>query len=92
MAFNSNGDLSDTTDKAKVYVIVDDTVKPVQVKSTGIYNVKMYSNVFEVGDYVMGTNNNKDKNIIAVANTTKEANTVGRIIGRVDNNIAKVLI
>jgi hypothetical protein len=92
MAFNSNGDLSDTTDKAKVYVIVDDTVKPVQVKSTGIYNVKMYSDVFEVGDYVMGTNNNKDKNIIAVANTTKEANTVGRIIGRVDNNIAKVLI
>lgn len=92
MAFNSNGDLSDTTDKAKVYVIVDDTVKPVQVKSTGIYNVKMYSNVFEVGDYVMGTNNNKDKNIIAVANTTKESNTVGRIIGRVDNNIAKVLI
>jgi len=92
MAFNSNGDLSDTTDKAKVYVIVDDTVKPVQVKSTGIYNVKMYSDIFEVGDYVMGTNNNKDKNIIAVANTTKEANTVGRIIGRVDNNIAKVLI
>jgi len=92
MAFNMDGDLSDTTDKAKVYVIVDDTVKPVQVKSTGIYNVKMYSNVFEVGDYVMGTNNNKDKNIIAVANTTKEANTVGRIIGRVDNNIAKVLI
>jgi hypothetical protein len=92
MAFNSNGDLSDTTDKAKVYVIVDDTVKPVQVKSTGIYNVKMYSDVFEVGDYVMGTNNNKDKNIIAVANTTKEANTVGRIIGKVDNNIAKVLI
>ena len=92
MAFNMDGDLSDTTDKAKVYVIVDDTVKPVQVKSTGIYNVKMYSDIFEVGDYVMGTNNNKDKNIIAVANTTKEANTVGRIIGRVDNNIAKVLI
>jgi|TARA_R110000803_G_C11833241_1_gene303581 hypothetical protein len=96
MAFNADGDLSDTIDKAKVYVIVDDTVVPVEVKTTGIYNIEMYSEDFKVGNYVVGTSNNKSKDIIAVATPIKDTwvhdDIVGRIIGKVENNIAKVLI
>ena len=56
----------------------------------------MYSEDFKVGNYVMGTSNNKSKDIIAVATPIKDTwvhdDIVGRIIGKVENNIAKVLI
>ena len=95
MAFDMNGDLSDTIDKAKVFVIVDDSVTPVEVKTTGIYELKMYSNEFKIGDYVVGSSDNNSKDIIAVATPLDDTwihdDIVGRIIGK-DDDIAKVLI
>lgn len=96
MAFNLNGDLSDTIDKARVFVLVDVDVDPVEVKSTGIYMLELYSDDFNIGDYVVGTSDNKNKSIIAVATPTKDTynhdEIVGRIIGRQSKKIAKVLI
>tara|TARA_Y100001963_G_C6759998_1_gene438977 strand:+ start:397 stop:684 length:288 start_codon:yes stop_codon:yes gene_type:complete len=95
MAFDMNGNLSDTIDKAKVFVVVDDSVKPVEVKTNGIYSLKMYTDDYNIGDFVRGTSNNKDKNIIAVGTKTVDPYTnldlVGRIVGK-DKDIAKVLI
>ena len=95
MAFDMNGNLSDTIDKAKVFVVVDDSVKPVEVKTNGIYSLQMYTDDYDIGDFVMGTSNNMDKNIIAVGSKTVDRYTnpdlVGRIVGK-DKDIAKVLI
>lgn len=96
MAFDTNGDLSDLVDKARVFVLVDDSIKPVAVRTTGIYSLKMYSNDFKIGDYVVGTCNNTNGDIIAVATPSKDTynhdEIVGRIIGRQTHKIAKVLI
>ena len=82
MAFDMNGDLSDTIDKARVFVIVDDSVKPVEVRTHGIYWVQMYSEDYMIGDYVYGKSNNIDKNIIAVSSHVSNEQVVGRVIGK----------
>ena len=91
MSFDMNGDLSDTIDKARVFVIVDDSVKPVEVRTHGIYWVQMYSEDYMIGDYVYGKSNNIDKNIIAVGSHMNNEYVVGRVIGK-NKDIAKVLI
>ena len=94
MAFNNEGKLSDTIDKARVFVVVKEG-NPVRVRTDGVFDIEMYG-PFNIGDYVAGKSNNINDNIIAISLPPVDKpryshNIVGRIVGK-DNKIAKVLI
>tara|TARA_R110002020_G_scaffold353089_2_gene566068 strand:- start:607 stop:894 length:288 start_codon:yes stop_codon:yes gene_type:complete len=95
MAFDDKGNLSDTIERAKVYVVVKEG-DPVRVRTDGVFDIEMYS-PFNIGDYVAGKSNNYNSSIIAVSippNDVAQYNhsIVGRIIGKKTDKIAKVLV
>ena len=94
MAFDDKGNLSDTIERAKVYVVVKEG-NPVRVRTDGVFDIEMYG-AFNIGDYVAGTSNNMNNNIIAVSlppdSSQYNHSIVGRIIGKKTDKIAKVLV
>ena len=93
MAFNNTGDLIDTNDYCKVFVVVEKSI-PVKVMSEGVYSLQVDTH-FEIGDYIMG--GGKPKEPIFAIPISKDMydshkhEIIGRVVGK-NGNLAKVMI